>query len=141
AIQFHGSESDDFCQQFGKPYIKAMSMTDDASEKQVMAFSQQFSSASGILLDAHDEQLYGGSGKVFDWSRIPLALRGKISLAGGPPYDIVSQAIRQVYTFAVDVSTAIESVKEQGITIKGKKDKDKMSLCMHQVRISDAAIS
>src|SRR5690606_32116160 len=126
AIQFHGSESDDFCQQFGKPYIKAMSMTDDASEKQVMAFSQQFSSASGILLDAHDEQLYGGSGKVFDWSRIPLALRGKIILAGGLSCDNVSQAIRQVSPFAVDVSTGIESVNEQGKVIKGKKNKEKM---------------
>ena len=55
----------------------------------------------------------GGTGKTFDWDRIPQDMRENIVLAGGLKPDNVEQAIRRVRPFAVDVSGGVE--REKGI--------------------------
>jgi phosphoribosylanthranilate isomerase len=123
-LQFHGDELPSECSAYGKPYIKAIKVRDgDDIAKQV----KQFSSARGVLLDTYDPKLPGGTGRVFDWTKIPKNLTKPIILAGGLTADNVWQAISKVRPFAVDVSGGVE-------VDKGIKDSEKMMAFMRGVQ-------
>jgi phosphoribosylanthranilate isomerase len=126
-LQFHGSETEDFCLQFSKPYIKAIGMV---GQKDVAAFAGQYPSARGLLLDSHAIGEDGGSGHVFDWGTIPEEIRNQITLAGGLTADNVAQAITQVRPFAVDISSGVESSG-------GIKDEALVKVFMNEVKRVD----
>ncbi|MFT5576591.1 MAG: phosphoribosylanthranilate isomerase [Bermanella sp.] len=105
-LQFHGEESEAFCRQFGKPYIKALRAKPGANFGELAA---SFPSAAGILLDSYKPGVAGGTGEVFDWQTIPVQLRNSIILAGGLNPDNIAGAIRGVRPNAVDVSGGVES--------------------------------
>lgn len=107
-LQFHGDESLAFCRQFKQPFIKALRIKPEDDVRQRMA---EFDAASGLLLDAWHPALYGGTGEVFDWSRIPADCASRVLLAGGLTPDNVTQAIQQVRPYAVDVSGGVEASK------------------------------
>ncbi len=101
-LQFHGRESQDFCRQFGRPWIKALAMggehPDDPGE---------YDLADALLLDAHAPGQAGGSGRVFDWSSAPRIDRPWV-LAGGLISDNVGEACARLKPDAVDVSSGVE---------------------------------
>ena len=105
-LQFHGDEDAAFCEQFDRPYIKALRMKSDMNVKQAI---EAYDSASGILLDAYRPGVPGGTGECFDWDRIPSAPKKPIILAGGLTPDNVAQAVSQVHPWAVDVSGGVEA--------------------------------
>lgn len=105
-LQFHGDESEAFCQQFAKPYIKALRAKPDADFTALVA---AYPSAAGILLDSYKPGVAGGTGEVFDWDTIPMKVRDGIILAGGLNPDNVAGAIRAIRPAAVDVSGGVES--------------------------------
>lgn len=107
-LQFHGSEVPDFCRQFSKPYIKAVSMREGVN---VSATAAAYADAAGLLLDTHSDQVAGGSGRAFDWTRVPAGLSKPVILAGGLNPDNVAEAIRRVRPYAVDVSSGVEQTK------------------------------
>jgi phosphoribosylanthranilate isomerase len=107
-LQFHGSETPQFCRQFNRPYIKAIAMREGID---VHAEDRAFADAAGLLLDAHVAGVAGGSGKSFDWSRVPHGLARPIVLAGGLTPENVADAIRQVRPYAVDVSSGVEQAR------------------------------
>ena len=116
--QFHGSESVEYCEQFGRPYLKAFGMGGDAPS---LADINAHQSASAVLLDANAHGQEGGTGDVFDWSRIPQGIARPIVLAGGLTPDNVAQAVRAWPLYAVDVSSGVESsrgVKGHGLMQK-----------------------
>lgn len=78
-LQFHGSESPDFCASFERPYVKALAMGDDVDVGFEMS---RYARARGVLLDAHRSGEQGGRGEAFDWSRIPAQWAPRILLAG-----------------------------------------------------------
>jgi phosphoribosylanthranilate isomerase len=121
-IQFHGDESASFCEQFGKPYIKAIRMKQGTN---LAALAEQYVSASALLLDAYQPGVPGGTGLTFDWSMI-ADVETPLILAGGLNADNVKQAIQQVRPFAVDVSGGVESEK-------GIKSHEKISAFMREV--------
>jgi len=122
-LQFHGNESADFCDQFNKPYIKAIRMKSGVSVEERM---REYPRAAGILLDSFSTSVAGGSGETFDWSLIPGNGSLPIILAGGLEPGNVSQAIQAVRPYAVDVSSGVEHSK-------GIKDADKMSAFINEV--------
>ena len=123
-LQFHGSESAEFCRQFGKPYIKALGMAGESSvPKQV----EEFRDARGLLLDGHAPGADGGTGQSFEWGMIPTELDYSLILAGGLDVDNVMGAVRAVQPYAVDVSSGVESEK-------GIKDAAKVTAFMNNVR-------
>jgi phosphoribosylanthranilate isomerase len=62
-----------------------------------------------ILLDAHDPERYGGTGKTIDWDAAAgIAARRRVMLAGGLTPENVGDAIRRVRPHGVDVSSGIE---------------------------------
>jgi tryptophan synthase beta chain len=129
-LQFHGEESPDECQQFGKPYIKALRMRPGVD---VQAFAKLYANADAkaLLLDTYVQGVKGGTGMVFDWQQVPAHLSKPIIMAGGLTPDNVSQVITTLHPYAVDVSGGVESAK-------GIKDADKMSAFMRGVSMSIA---
>lgn len=122
-LQFHGDESAEFCSSFSRPYIKALRM------KPGLDLTTQFetyASSQGILLDAYTPGIPGGTGEMFDWSRIPSDLATHIILAGGLSAANVANAIAEVSPYAVDVSGGVEASK-------GIKDSKKMIDFMNEV--------
>ncbi len=126
-LQFHGDESNDFCRQFGRPWIKAVRMEPALAVADEL---ERWPDARGLLLDAWHPEQPGGTGLTFDWSLIPERWRGRIVLAGGLTPDNVGQAIQQVRPWAVDVSGGIEHRK-------GDKDSALMAAFVAAVRQED----
>ena len=58
-LQFHGDESASFCQQFNRPYIKAMHATTTAAIENTISTHPH---AAAILLDSPSATARGGSG-------------------------------------------------------------------------------
>lgn len=111
-LQFHGDadyETEAYCRQFGKPYLKAARM---APGFDLLEYASRYPSAQALLLDAFVEG-YGGGGKTFDWSLIPKSLPLPIVLSGGLDPDNVTAAVRAVRPAGVDVSSGVE--KDKGI--------------------------
>ena len=107
--QFHGDEAPSFCTAFQRPWLKAVPMgrlVDDEIE----AFLKLHVGAgcSGFVFDSHGAQHAGGSGRSFDWSRIPARVGAPVVLAGGLLPETVFDAVRQLRPYAVDVSSGIE---------------------------------
>ena len=104
-LQFHGEESPEFCDQFGVPYVKVLRMRENVN---VIAFTQEYPNAAGILLDTYSKE-GGGSGQSFDWSLIPEDVSVPLILAGGLTPENVASAVEAVKPYAVDVSSGVES--------------------------------
>jgi len=77
--------------------------------------------ANAILLDAHVEGSYGGTGKRIDWHFAAQVVKNcpkPVILAGGLTPENVAEAIQRVRPYAVDVSSGVEA--EPGIKDAGK---------------------
>lgn len=122
-LQFHGTETEPFCSSFAMPYMKAVRVQ---TAEDVTSAAATYTAASGLLLDAFDATVFGGTGKTFDWRTIPALLPVPIILAGGLDADNVATAIQQVQPYAVDVSSGVEQSK-------GVKDHAKIQRFMQQV--------
>lgn len=111
-LQFHGSETPDFCAAFDVPYIKAAGVSD---EFEFAPFAERYSQAFAYLLDVHDTERHGGTGRTFDWRLWPESAKPLI-LAGGLTPGNVAAAIARMRPWAVDVANGVE-----GDTL-GRKD-------------------
>lgn len=112
-LQFHGNESATFCEQFARPYIKAISMKPQVD---VAALLEEHKNARSVLFDAWRPDAPGGTGDTFDWSRLPTLTQSWI-LAGGLTPENVGRAIDQARPSAVDVSGGVESAPGQKSTL------------------------
>jgi phosphoribosylanthranilate isomerase len=126
-LQFHGDESPQDCEGFGKPFIKAVRVRPGAD---LIEYAVAFNAAAGLLLDAYVEGIPGGTGATFDWSLIPRDLKLPIVLSGGLEAGNVTAAVRQVRPWAVDVSSGVE-------VAKGIKDPVKIEDFIKGVRHAD----
>lgn len=123
-LQFHGDESDEYCRQFGRPYMKALRVR-PGDDLNVLA--DQWPGASGILLDSFKQGVPGGTGEVFDWALIPAARPWKLILAGGLDAANVADAVSRCHPWAVDVSGGVE-------LNKGIKDASKITRFIREVK-------
>jgi phosphoribosylanthranilate isomerase len=107
-LQFHGSETPEQCRVYDLPYIKAVRMQDGVD---LSATARRYGDAAGLLLDAFVPHVAGGSGQVFDWTRVPRDLPKPVIVAGGLNAGNVADAVRTARPYAVDVSSGVESSK------------------------------
>jgi phosphoribosylanthranilate isomerase len=103
-LQFHGDEPESECARYGRPYLRAMRMEEGVD---LLDCTRRFPSAAALLLDAPSDR-YGGSGRTFDWARIPRQRAKPVVLAGGLDSGNVARAISAVQPYAVDVSSGVE---------------------------------
>ena len=136
-LQFHGDESRADCEAPGRPYLRAARIPPGEAGKStdLLQFADDFASAQAILLDAHVEG-FGGGGQSFDWTAFTwshprLNASSRLVLSGGLTPANVSDGIRLVRPWAVDVSSGIE-------VSKGIKSADKMQAFVAAVRGADA---
>ena len=112
AAQLHGDESVEYItriqKETGKPVIKAFQIH---SEQDVTCAEKTI--ADYIILDAGT-----GEGKTFDWALVEN-FKKPYFLAGGLNPGNVTDAMRKLNPYALDVSTGIET--------DGLKDKNKMA--------------
>jgi len=116
--QLHGDEDARFCELVGAVrVIKALRVGEGFDLRCVKEYP-----AAAILLDAYDQNLYGGTGKTANWEIAREAARlVRVFLAGGLGPDNIGEAIRAVEPFAVDVNSGVESAP-------GRKDRTKLQL-------------
>lgn len=114
AIQLHGDEPPEYCGFFkDAPVIKTFRVKDKDSIAEMRLYKDVFA----YLVDTYSEKSYGGTGRTFDWD---LAAEAKsygkpLILSGGLNCGNISQAIKTVRPYGVDISSSIESSP-------GKKD-------------------
>ncbi len=123
-LQFHGDETPQYCAGFGLPYLRAVRVRPGVD---LLQYARDFHTARGLLLDAYVDGVQGGTGATFDWSLIPRDLPVPVVLSGGLHAENVTEAVRRVRPWAVDVSSGVESAK-------GIKDVRKMAAFMTGVR-------
>jgi phosphoribosylanthranilate isomerase len=86
------------------------------------------SEAPAFLVDASVKGLYGGSGVTADWNgAAELAKKHQLLMAGGLTPENVSEAVRQVRPWGVDVASGVESAP-------GEKDAGKMKAFVQAVK-------
>lgn len=127
-LQFHGDESPEFCRQFHRPYLKAIRVR---SHEDIIHATQHYPDARGILLDAHIEGTYGGTGQPFDWSLLPTQWDNNWILAGGLNPHNITQALITTGATAVDVSSGVESAA-------GIKNTEKIESFINAIRQANA---
>ena len=136
-LQFHGDETPAQCREIaeavGRPFMRALRIRLDTTAADLLESQAAYRTASplfsGLLLDTWSDA-YGGTGKVFDWSLIPAEIAHQAVLSGGLNVQNVTDAVRQVRPYAVDVSSGIESAK-------GIKDTALMRAFVSAVRAAD----
>ncbi|HEY9629685.1 MAG TPA: phosphoribosylanthranilate isomerase [Coleofasciculaceae cyanobacterium] len=142
AVQLHGSESPQFCQQLRQALpqaeiIKAFRVQNHETLQQAQRYE---GAIDALLLDAFDPQAthagqYGGTGKTMDW----LSLKQfrptcPWLLAGGLTPDNVLQALSQVSPDGIDVSSGVE-------VSPGNKDLAKVTRLLEQLQHRAARVA
>jgi phosphoribosylanthranilate isomerase len=94
--------------------------------------------ADAVLLDAKTPTAAGGTGRAFDWERACAVLAGaprglRIILAGGLDPENISEAIRTLRPWGVDVATGVEQRP-------GKKDPARLQAFIRNARNAFAEI-
>ena len=104
-LQFHGSESNDFCKSFNKDFWKVIRVKDSNSIN--IAFD--YPDASAILFENYTKGLYGGTGSVFDWNLLKDINKNdkKIIISGGINIENVDNAI-SINPWCIDINSGVE---------------------------------
>jgi phosphoribosylanthranilate isomerase len=135
-LQFHGGEAPGFCRSHGRPYLKAVAV---AAGGDLLESISAYGDAAGVLLDAPPSGgLPGGTGRTFDWGRVPSTLPVPLVLSGGLTPANVGDAVRRVRPWAVDVSSGVEARNAVGTPLKGIKDAARIAAFIAEVRQADA---
>jgi phosphoribosylanthranilate isomerase len=109
-LQFHGDESNDFCESFGLEYWKAIRV----KEKSDVLKTKLYSSASAILFENHKEGIYGGTGESFDWNWLNDLQEKEqyFILSGGINSENFHNAL-STNSWCIDLNSGVET--EEGI--------------------------
>jgi phosphoribosylanthranilate isomerase len=148
AIQLHGNESPRIvealksqtdCKVWKVIHLPAKDADQPFSMDQVLERMKEYQSAEAdaFLIDSmitiKGETHFGGTGKTSDWDTVAQIREQSplpIILAGGINPQNITEAIRTVKPYAVDVSSGVERSK-------GKKDPDKVQDLIMKVRQMD----
>ncbi|MBS0182503.1 MAG: phosphoribosylanthranilate isomerase [Nitrospira sp.] len=126
--QLHGDEPALYCQNLGRPALKALRLKDRGTFLALAEF-QGRANVRGVLIDAFSDQAYGGTGRTVDWTLAQEAARSApVILAGGLNPANVAEAIQMVRPYGVDVSSGVEQSP-------GKKDPDKVKAFIEAARL------
>ncbi len=129
--QLHGDESAQYCQNLGRPALKAIRLKDRGDFLALAEFHGR-ANVRGFLIDAFSDHAYGGTGQTVDWTLAQEAARSApIILAGGLNPGNVAQAVQMVRPYGVDVSSGVEQRS-------GKKDPDKVKAFIQAARLVPA---
>jgi phosphoribosylanthranilate isomerase len=105
-LQFHGSESADYCDSFDRRVIKAIRLRNPHDIKSLAKYDGV---VQALLLDTYLPDKVGGTGMTFNWEwALEAGKYGRIILAGGLSPENVATAISIVKPYGVDASSSLE---------------------------------
>ena len=110
-IQVCGDEDESYCRALNRPAIKALRL-ESSPGLQAAQFDPGQHGAARVLVDSHQEGMYGGTGETSDWAALEPYL-GDAILAGGLDSTNVAYAISQAHPWGVDVSSGVERNKQK----------------------------
>lgn len=104
-LQLHGTESPDFCDQSPLPVLKTFSVKPDMNFSILDTYK-----TAGFLLDTWNSNMYGGSGKTFDWTiaKNICARFNNVVIAGGLGASNIEEALDMVHPYGIDISSGVE---------------------------------
>ena len=130
-VQLSGNESREYCQEINLPIIKVIHVSSDADRETILVEIEEGNHLVRqkliYLLDTKSEDVYGGTGKVFDW-RLAREMLAKhdVIVAGGLNPSNVGRLLEEASPWGVDVSSGVET--------DGKKDVLKIRAFIESVR-------
>ncbi len=102
-IQLHGNENNDYIKKIKLETIKAFSVSNSLDDSYTLLNSTYW------LFDTFDKDLYGGTGKSFNWGLISKIVdREKIILSGGLSIDNINKAMKESNTSFFDICSGVE---------------------------------
>jgi phosphoribosylanthranilate isomerase len=105
AVQLHGDEDVSYAAGIGFPAIKAVSIGDGFDPTSIDRWPPRVT----LLLDVHDPEKRGGTGRTIDWTvAAAISARRRTLLAGGLTPENVAEAVAVVQPFGIDVSSGVE---------------------------------
>ena len=114
-VQLSGDESWSYCLDIERPLIKVIHIETSQTASQVFSEIEEgykvgLKQRPICLLDTKTGDVYGGSGRVFNW-RLAEEASGRYPLiiAGGLSPQNVGKMVKQVNPWGVDVSSGVES--------------------------------
>ena len=134
-VQLSGDEDWKYCREINCPIIKVIHILQDTEIKSV---ATEIEEGYGLkpegeliyLLDTKADDVYGGTGRVFDWRLARgISMRRNVIIAGGLDPSNVGRLIEKVGPWGVDVSSGVET--------DGKKDVLKIRAFIESVRQSE----
>lgn len=137
-VQLSGDESWQYCLEIERPLIKVIHITSGHTARQILTeieagYSLGLKDKPICLLDTKANDIYGGTGKAFEWGLAKeVSAKYPLIIAGGLSPQNVGQLVRQVNPWGVDVSSGVES--------NGKKDIKKIKAFIGMVRQTDKEV-
>ena len=114
AIQLHGDETPEFCNNFSVPVINAWSVSKKSDLNVINNYD-----VHAILLDNKIKNQFGGTGKIFKWKIVKnVKFNLPIILSGGLNEKNILDGINQINPHGVDINSGVE--KSPGIKSKSK---------------------
>ena len=115
-----------------------MPVVERAAKDGLLEYATRYQDAAAWLFDAPPSGgLPGGTGRTFDWATLPGDVDRPVVLSGGLNAENVGAAVRRVRPWAVDVSSGVEVVGDDGSPVKGIKDPDRIRAFIEEVRHAD----
>lgn len=106
-LQFHGSQTPEFCARFNNyKIIKAIRVKDSLRREDILKYR-----VPAYLFDTFRPSGFGGTGKQFNWKLLKNigALKKKVFLSGGLTDKNVKEAIELLAPEWVDASSSLEA--------------------------------
>jgi phosphoribosylanthranilate isomerase len=126
--QLHGDETAAYCENLGRPLLKAFRLRSPADLLSLAEFKGR-AGVRGFVVDAFSVAAYGGTGEVADWAlAAEVAKHVPVLLAGGLTAANVREAIEKVRPYGVDVSSGVEASP-------GKKDRAKLQAFIQAAKL------
>jgi len=131
-VQLSGDETWHYCQQIERPIIKTVHASSTKTAEEIiseiaMGYRLLPRQDFVCLVDSKVGDTYGGTGQAFDWKLAKeVSARFSVIIAGGLTPGNVSQLIKEVCPWGIDVSTGVET--------RGQKDVAKITAFIRVVR-------
>ena len=112
AVQLHGKESPEFCQQLRSqlPQIELIKAIAVKTPDSLRGTEQYADSVDTFLLDAYAPQQLGGTGQSFNWHYLKnFHPQHPWLLAGGLTPNNIEQALKMSQPDGIDLSSGVES--------------------------------
>jgi phosphoribosylanthranilate isomerase len=130
-VQLSGDETWDYCQQIERPIIKTVHVSGTKTAEEIIseiAMGYRLFPRQNFvcLVDSKVGNTYGGTGQTFDWKLAKeVSARFSVIIAGGLTPANISQLVKEVQPWGVDVSTGVET--------NGRKDIAKITAFIRMV--------